>query len=165
MAEIDTRSARPRRVARPGLRSLESSIDNDLPCPESSRCPRLSPDYTDRDRCAIDQGSIFTLGRVLPEFLQVDYKNVHAFPIPVIMFMGRHDYTTPSEPTAAWVEQVRAPFKQGVWFEHSAHMVPWEEPGKLLVSLLQYVRPLATGEARPANERLAASSSRKKPRR
>jgi hypothetical protein len=24
-------------------------------------------------------------------------------------------------------------------------MTPWEEPGKLLVSLLTYVRPLATG--------------------
>jgi len=105
--------------------------------------PRLSPDYTDRDRCAIDQGSLFTLGRLLPEFLQVNYKDVHAFPIPVIMFMGRHDYTTPSEPTAAWLAQVRAPYKHGVWFEHSAHMMPWEEPGKLLVSLLQFVRPLA----------------------
>ncbi|WP_202801442.1 hypothetical protein [Idiomarina xiamenensis] len=58
--------------------------------------------------------------------------------------MGRHDYTTPSEPTAAWLKAVDAPYKKGVWFEHSAHMIPWEEPGKTLVSLLQYVRPLAT---------------------
>ena len=40
-----------------------------------------------------------------------------------------------------WLAQVRAPYKQGVWFEHSAHMIPWEEPGKTLVSLLEYVRP------------------------
>jgi hypothetical protein len=38
---------------------------------------------------------------------------------------------------------VKAPSKQAVWFERSAHMVPWEEPGKTLVSLLTYVRPLA----------------------
>jgi hypothetical protein len=39
--------------------------------------------------------------------------------------------------------QVQAPYKQAVWFERSAHMAPWEEPGKTLVSLLEHVRPLA----------------------
>lgn len=108
----------------------------------------LSPDYTAADVCAIDNGNMFTLGRILPEFLGVDYTGVHAFPIPVLMFMGRHDFTTPSAPTAAWLQQVRAPYKHAVWFEHAAHMIPWEEPGKVLVSLLTYVRPLAvTGVA------------------
>jgi len=101
--------------------------------------PLLSPEYTDRDICAIDQGNLFTLSRILPEFLNVDFKSIQSFPIPVIMFMGRHDYTTPSIPTAEWLDKVKAPYKQGVWFEHSAHMIPWEEPGKTLVSLLQYV--------------------------
>ncbi len=105
--------------------------------------PLLSPEYNDGDRCAIDQGNLFTLGRILPEFLDVDFKNIRSFPIPVVMFMGRHDYTTPSEPTAAWLDKVHAPYKQGVWFERSSHMIPWEEPGKTLVSLLKYVRPLA----------------------
>lgn len=109
------------------------------------RGPRLSPDYNDADRCAIDLGNIFSLGRLLDEFLAVDYKGVREFPIPVVMFMGRHDYTTPSEPTEAWLKRVKAPYKQGVWFERSAHMMPWEEPGKVLTSLLQYVRPLADG--------------------
>jgi pimeloyl-ACP methyl ester carboxylesterase len=107
------------------------------------RAPRLSPEYDDRDRCAINQGSLFTLDRLLPEFLQVDFTGVREFPIPVVMLMGRHDYTTPSVPTAAWIDKVQAPYKQAVWFEHSAHMLPWEEPGKTLVSLLEYVRPLA----------------------
>ncbi len=115
--------------------------------------PRLSPDYDDAARCAINAGNVFTLGRLLDEFLQVDFTGVERFPIPVVMFMGRHDYTTPSEPTAAWLARVQAPYKRGVWFEHSAHMIPWEEPGKTLVSLLEHVRPLAgvrdTGAATP----------------
>ncbi|RPE80016.1 alpha/beta fold hydrolase [Vulcaniibacterium tengchongense] len=110
------------------------------------RAPLLSPDYDAQDVCAIDRGSVFTLAKVLPEFLEVDYTTVREFPIPVLMFMGRHDYTTPSEPTAAWLDEVDAPYKRGVWFERSAHMIPWEEPGKTLVSLLEYVRPLAAGE-------------------
>ena len=107
------------------------------------RAPRLSPDYDDRDRCAINQGSVFTLDRLMPEFLEVDFTGVRRFPIPVVMLMGRHDYTTPSEPTARWMDQVKAPYKKAIWFERSAHMAPWEEPGKTLVSLLEYVRPLA----------------------
>ncbi|WP_227470235.1 alpha/beta fold hydrolase [Massilia sp. YMA4] len=108
--------------------------------------PRLSPDYRPEDVATIDQGSLFTLGRLLPEFVTVDYSRVATFPIPVVMFLGRHDYTTPTAPTEAWLRQVKAPYKQAVWFEHSAHMIPWEEPGKTLVSLLRYVRPLADGK-------------------
>lgn len=111
------------------------------------RAARLSPEYAAADVCAIDRGNVFTLGRILPEFLEVDYSAVRKFPIPVLMFMGRHDYTTPSAPTAAWLDAVQAPYKRGVWFERSAHMLPWEEPGKTLVSLLEFVRPLAGGVA------------------
>jgi len=114
--------------------------------------PKLSPDYEDADRCAVDASNVFTLGRVLPEFLAVDFTGVRRFPIPVVMFMGRHDYTTPSQPTEQWLAKVQAPMKQGVWFEHSAHMMPWEEPGKLLVSLLTYVRPLAAAASPSAAE-------------
>ena len=103
----------------------------------------LSPAYDCADRHAFFEGNVFTLGRILDEFLQVDFTAVEEFPIPVVMFLGRHDYTTPSEPTAAWLARVRAPYKKAIWFEHSAHMIPWEQPGKTLVSLLKHVRPLA----------------------
>ncbi|MRW85471.1 alpha/beta fold hydrolase [Pseudoduganella sp. FT26W] len=105
--------------------------------------PLLSPEYDDRAVQAIDKGSLLTLERVLNEWLTVDFKPVGRFPVPVVMFMGRHDYTTPSGPTAAWLAKVRAPYKRGVWFENSAHLVQFEEPGKTLVSLREYVRPLA----------------------
>lgn len=105
--------------------------------------PLLSPEYTRQEVSAINQGSLFTLEKVLPEFLEVNFDGIKSFPIPVFMFMGRHDYTTPSEPTAQWLAQVKAPKKQGIWFEHAAHLIPLEEPGKMLVSLLEHVRPLA----------------------
>lgn len=104
--------------------------------------PLLSPEYDARQVRDIDQGSLLTLGRLLPEFVQVDFTDVKRFPIPVVMFMGRHDYTTPTKPLDDWLAQVQAPSKRAVWFEHSAHMIPWEEPGKVLVSLLTYVQPL-----------------------
>lgn len=60
--------------------------------------------------------------------------------------MGRHDYMTPSAPTDIWLRQLEAPMKLALWFENSAHLVPWEEPGKFLISLLEKVRPVAVGE-------------------
>ena len=106
----------------------------------------LSPEYDCADRKAFFDGNVFTLGRLLDEFLKVDFTGVRRFPIPVVMFMGRHDYTTPSAPTAQWLQRVEAPSKRGVWFEHAGHMIPWEEPGRTLVSLLEYVRPLAVDD-------------------
>jgi pimeloyl-ACP methyl ester carboxylesterase len=105
--------------------------------------PLLSPEYTAADVCAVDQGSRFSLGRLLPEYVNIDFKNVRSIPIPIVLFLGRHDYTTPAQPTADWLAQVSAPRKQAVWFERSSHMIPWEEPGKFLMSLVQSVRPLA----------------------
>jgi pimeloyl-ACP methyl ester carboxylesterase len=106
------------------------------------QAPFLSPQYEPNEIASVTQGNQFTLERILPEFMGVDYTTVERFPVPVLMFMGRHDYTTPSQPTADWLDKVRAPYKRGVWFERSAHMIPWEEPGKLLMSLNEYVRPL-----------------------
>lgn len=107
----------------------------------------LSPEYDCQDRKAFFDGSVYTLGKVLDEFLRVDLSGVREFPVPVVMFLGRHDYTTPSGPTAAWLGKVRAPYKRAVWFENAAHMIPWEEPGRTLLSLVGIVRPLATEEA------------------
>ncbi|ATL75926.1 alpha/beta hydrolase [Chryseobacterium piperi] len=106
------------------------------------QAPLLSPEYSYEDVKAIGKGSLFTLEKILPEFLNVNFKNVHQFPIPVFMFMGRHDYTTPSEPTSQWLQNVKAPVKKGIWFENSAHMIPFEEPGKMLVTLLNEVKPV-----------------------
>jgi pimeloyl-ACP methyl ester carboxylesterase len=114
--------------------------------------PLLSPEYAAADVCAVDQGNVFTLGRVLPEFLNVDYKGIGSMSIPVFMFLGRHDYTTPARPTADWLASVHAPAKQAVWFERSSHMIPWEEPGKMLLSLVQSVRPLAQPNVPRPNE-------------
>ena len=105
--------------------------------------PFLSPEYSAADTRAIDEGNKATLGRILPEMLKIDFKNVKKFPIPVFMLMGRHDYTTPSAPTEEWLNKIDAPLKKGIWFENSAHLIPFEEPGKMMLTLVNDVRPLA----------------------
>ena len=46
-------------------------------------------------------------------------------------------------PAAEWFATVKAPAKQFVWFENSAHLPMTEEPGKFLISLLRHARPIA----------------------
>jgi proline iminopeptidase len=104
---------------------------------------KLSPEYTEQDVAAIDQGSALSLGPLLPVLAGFNYSNVTQFKCPILLFEGRHDDTTPSEIAARWLERVKAPAKKFVWFENSSHMVMIEEPGRFLVHLVQDARPYA----------------------
>jgi proline iminopeptidase len=48
-----------------------------------------------------------------------------------------------SEVAAIWFDTVKAPKKQLVWFDHSAHIPMTEEPGNFLLSLVRYALPIA----------------------
>lgn len=107
------------------------------------RAPRLSPEYTPADRKAWIDGSGFTVTTLWPRLADMSFHTLRKTEVPVIMLLGRHDYTTPSDITAGWMDKLSAPKKQTVWFEHSSHLPMIEEPGKVFAALLQHVRPLA----------------------
>lgn len=107
------------------------------------RAARLSPYYDFEDRLAIDQGGQLSVPALLPDMRRADHTRIRELGFPVLMFLGRHDLTTPAAVIEPWLAQLKAPLKKIVWFEHSAHLAPHEEPGRFLVSLVQQVRPLA----------------------
>jgi pimeloyl-ACP methyl ester carboxylesterase len=111
---------------------------------------RISPDYSEADFKAIDQGSGFSLTKLLPELTATDFTGVTRIDCPVLIFAGRYDYTTPSPLAAQWLDRVQAPYKRLVWFENSAHQIYEEEPGRVLVHLVQDALPLAGASTRPA---------------
>ena len=76
--------------------------------------------------------------------MSADFTHVQELACPVLLYAGRHDYTTPSALVKQWFDALRAPQKRFVWFEHSAHMIYEEEPGRFLVHLVEDARPLAT---------------------
>lgn len=110
------------------------------------RAPRLSPEYTPADRKAWSDGSAFTINTLFPQLADITFMDVDRLEVPVIMLLGRHDYTTPSPIAAAWMERLRAPQKATVWFEHSAHLPMVEEPGRVFAALLAEALPLAKGD-------------------
>lgn len=109
---------------------------------------KFSPEYTPEDIAGVDKGSELSLDVLFPDMLAFDFSQKTEFRCPVLLFEGRHDSTTPSEIAAAWLARVRAPGKKLVWFEHSAHMMMVEEPGRMLVHLVQDALPYARSELR-----------------
>ena len=118
-----------------------------------SDAQRLSPDYPEADvEAVVDAGNgVLVPKKLLPYMARTDFGKVAKLDVPIFMFVGRYDYTTPTAPVVAWYNRLKAPKKRLVWFENSAHMMSVEEPGKVLMHLVQDARPIAVaaGDAAP----------------
>ena len=79
------------------------------------------------------------------EFMAVDLaKDLDcSFKVPVFFFTGAHDWQTLRVLSDKWFSQIDAPYKELLHFEESSHVVINEEPGKLLVALVNKVLPFA----------------------
>jgi proline iminopeptidase len=103
---------------------------------------QLSPDNTEAEISHLWDGNNFNEKYLLEEFLSHDW-SVPELDWPVIISAGRHDYIANSRVVAEWFTRFKAPSKQFVWFENSGNMPMTEKPGKFLLSLLQFARPIA----------------------
>jgi proline iminopeptidase len=108
-----------------------------------SAAVRLSPEYTDADVKSFGDGNEFSEQYLLAQVIMMDFSKVTALKCPLILFSGRRDYNVSSAVGAEWFAHVQAPSKRLVWFENSAHEIMDEEPGKMLLSLVEYARPIA----------------------
>lgn len=112
------------------------------------RAPRLSPEYDAADLKAWEEGSLYTVKTLFPRLADASVANVRKLDVPIFMFLGRHDFMTPSAIADAWTRALQAPKKKTIWFEHSAHLPMVEEPGRVFMSLVNDVRPLASKNER-----------------
>ena len=112
---------------------------------------KLSPDYSEADFKAIDEGSAFSFPTLLPDLAATDFRALTRLRCPVVIFAGRYDYATPTAPVRRWYDRLAAPYKRFVWFENSAHMIYAEEPGRVLMHLVDDALPLAAGDTARTN--------------
>lgn len=110
---------------------------------DESHAVRLSPDYSDAEAPHIYDGNEFSERYLLADVIRIDMSRVLELKCPLILLEGRHDRVVNSDVTHEWFEKVKAPEKHFVWFERSAHEPESEEPGKFLLSLVRYARPIA----------------------
>ena len=104
---------------------------------------RLSPEYSDKELARLAEAQTFSIVHLLPAVIETDMADINSLEVPVFLFLGRHDTNLSSRVAAEWFESVKAPRKRLVWFEQSAHEVLVEEPGKVFLTLVNEVRPLA----------------------
>src|SRR4030095_1964920 len=64
--------------------------------------------------------------------------------VPVFFFLGRHDRHTEATVAANYVEALRAPVKRLIWFENSAHNVPFEEPDLFNANVVSTLQSIGT---------------------
>lgn len=104
---------------------------------------KLAPEYSDEDVRNAFKGQPAVTSALLPRILATDLSTIRKLEVPLILMLGRHDINVSSEVAAEWFQTVRAPSKTLVWFERSGHHITSEEPGKLLMSLVNFARPIA----------------------
>jgi len=107
---------------------------------------RLAPEYSDEEARRAYEGNGFSQEYLFGDVVAVDMSAQTRLECPLIVLAGRHDRSVNSYVAREWFDAVDAPFKHFEWFEHSAHEILAEEPGKLLVTLVQRARPLAAGD-------------------
>lgn len=93
---------------------------------------------TPREIMRILQGNRRTLEAMHEELLAFDLRReVSTLDVPVFFFLGRHDRHADAKLSAAYIESLRAPSKQVVWFERSAHDIPFDEPEMFNLQVIQ----------------------------
>ncbi len=78
---------------------------------------------------------------IVPQLSEVDLTAMTEFPVPMVQFLGRHDQMTPADLVPPWMDGLTGPHKAIEWFENSAHMAMYEEPGHFLTALLLHLDP------------------------
>jgi pimeloyl-ACP methyl ester carboxylesterase len=114
----------------------------------------FSREYGFADRLNVFKGIFGSIKILWPQLLKVDlFKSVPEFKIPVYMMEGRHDHEVPSEIAQRYFDVIKAPSKELIWFEQSAHMVNSEERdafNRILVDrILPSIRRNTTGNGLP----------------
>ena len=104
----------------------------------------FSREYGLIDRINFFRGILGSMKLLWPELLGVDlFVTVPEFKIPVFFMEGRFDHESPSNIAEKYFESIKAPSKELVWFERSAHMPNSEERNLFNNILIQKILPIS----------------------
>ncbi|MBS4537493.1 alpha/beta hydrolase [Clostridium sp. D2Q-11] len=91
----------------------------------------FSPEYTGIDGIKFALGSKFTAEAMWGQNYDLNLKeDIPEVKVPIYFCVGRYDYNTPFVLTEEYYDKIKAPNKELIWFEKSAHFPLFEEPDK-----------------------------------
>lgn len=103
----------------------------------------FSSEYNLSDRLNFFRGIFGSMKLLWPELMKVDlFKSVPEFKVPVFFMEGRYDHEVPSEIAQRYFDHIKAPSKELIWFENSAHMPNTEEKELFNKIIIQKILPL-----------------------
>jgi pimeloyl-ACP methyl ester carboxylesterase len=89
----------------------------------------LAPGGSIFDVPKVFRGMMFSLRNMWAELAKLNLETaVPELKMPVTFLLGRLDHQVDAQVAAAYFEKLIAPRKRLVWFEHSGHFAPFEEP-------------------------------------
>lgn len=101
----------------------------------------ITPEYSWLDFVKFLKGYYYSLRLMWPEIVKYNlFEQIPQMEIPCYFFIGKHDYNTPFELAQRYFEQLKAPRKELIWFENSAHHPMYEEAPKFNALLIDLVR-------------------------
>jgi pimeloyl-ACP methyl ester carboxylesterase len=110
----------------------------------------FSREYTLADRVNVIRGIHGSMRLLWPELFEVDlFESVPEIKVPVFLMEGKHDHECPSEIAETYFNKLRAPAKELIWFDRSAHLPNAEERGLFNKIMVEEVLPIAARHSVP----------------
>jgi pimeloyl-ACP methyl ester carboxylesterase len=111
------------------------------------------------DLIKFGQGNRFSLRHLWSEFREFKVDDTFtSFETPIIFLLGQYDWEVPSVLAVRYFERLQAPYKRLIWFEHSAHNPPFEEPELFNRTLIDVLGPLLASQSRPVDSETIRST-------
>lgn len=77
-----------------------------------------------------------SLAAMEKEIIALDLsRTVRSVEVPIVFMLGRHDKQLDARQAATYFEVLSAPDKKLIWFEGSAHNIPFEQPERFMAEL------------------------------
>jgi proline iminopeptidase len=96
------------------------------------------------DLILFGRGNQFSLNRLWPEFRDFKLDETYLeFQVPIFFLEGRYDWQVPAVVAETYFNKIKAPYKELIWFEDSAHNLPFEEASKFNTVLISALSRLA----------------------
>ena len=103
-----------------------------------------APGYTLRDVNDWFEGQGVSAGRLVPQTSALEARTLAGdFAVPVFVFQGAEDFTTPTSLARSFVDSIRAPAKAFVPIEGGGHFAVFMKSSAFLDLLVSRVLPLA----------------------